>query len=126
MQGHMLIFRIDIEASETSEDSVKRWHEFTDLVTQQPLIDRIKGDCKRDNRILSYLENLEDGRTMTNEYPFLRENDIILNETISDDSERWTYGELDDLMNAFVGIANHYMGSELRLVNGYIRSIWYK
>ena len=46
------------------------------------------------------------------------DNDIILNEIISTDNEKWTYDELDDLLHAFIKTANFYVQADC--VNGHI------
>ena len=48
-------------------------------------------------------------------------NNIIFNEIISTDIEKWTYAELDDLIYAFIKTANNYIGVDY--VTGYIEMI---
>ena len=46
---------------------------------------------------------------------------IIFNQIISTDVEKWSYNELDDLIYAFIKTANYYMGTDC--VSGYIELI---
>ena len=116
----MLIFRIDISAS---YDYVKRWNEFKlkCIHQDQDIIEQIKNNCELDdNRILD--NNLEDTCNYmgNDDYSYLRINDIILNEVIATDSNKWTHEEMDDLINAFVITANNYVQGTY--VNGYIKA----
>jgi hypothetical protein len=47
-----------------------------------------------------------------------KDTNIIFNEIISTDIEKWTYSELDDFIYAFIKTANYNIGTEC--VSGYI------
>ena len=119
----MLIFRIDISSP---PDYMKRWNEFKVkcIHQNQDIIDEIKGNCKLDNnKILDNLDDLEDSCNYVgnDDYIYLRINDIILNEVIStdSDSDKWTYAEMDDLIEGFLITANNHVKG--KCVNGYIK-----
>ena len=50
---------------------------------------------------------------------YSNDNDIILHEITSNDNEKWTYDELDDLLYAFIKTANFNINSDC--VNGCIQ-----
>ena len=117
----MLIFRIDISSP---SDYMKRWNEFKVkcIHQDQDIIEQIKNNCELDdNKILD--NNLEDTcNYMGNDnYSYLRINDIILNEVITTNSNKWTHEEMDDLIDAFVITANNYVQG--KCVNGYIKTV---
>ena len=117
-----LIFRIDIDSP---DDYMKQWNEFkVECIHQnQDIIDEIKGNCKLDdNDILDNLDKLEDScNYVGDDYSYLRINDIILKEVIStdSDSDKWTYAEMDDLIEGFLITANNHVKG--KCVNGYIK-----
>ena len=118
----MLIFRIDVDSP---DDDMKQWSEFkVECIHQnQDIIDEIKGNCKLDdNDILDNLDKLEDScNYVGDDYSYLRETDIILKEVIStdSDSDKWTYAEMDDLIEGFLITANNHVKG--KCVNGYIK-----
>ena len=117
----MLIFRIDIDAP---SDYMKRWNGFRlkCIHQDQDIIEQIKDNCKLDNNKILY-NNLEDTCNYMgdDDYSYLRINDVILNEVIStdSDSDKWTYAEMDDLIEGFLITANNHVKG--KCVNGYIK-----
>jgi len=131
---HQLRFFIDKNAP---SEYMKRWDKFKTKCENgdnKHIVKTLKVYCKLTvNRELPYLERAEGGlggnnnllnkqiRFRHNQISFVKisdDNDIILNEIISTDNEKWTYDELDDLLRAFIKTANFYVQADC--VNGYI------
>jgi len=131
---HELRFYIDKDAP---SEYMKRWNDFKTKCENgenKQTVEQLKNYCKLTvNRDLPYLERAEGGlggsdnlvnkqiRFRHNRISFGKlsdDNDIILNEIISTDNEKWTYDELDDLLRAFIKTANFYVQADC--VNGHI------
>ena len=114
----MLIFRIDVDAP---SDYMEQWSEFKTKCSNhdQDIIDEIKGHCKLENNKI--MVNLEGtcNYLVNDDYSYLREDDIILNGGLSVDSDKWTYEEMDDLIEGFLTTVNNHVKGEC--VNGYIK-----
>lgn len=126
---HELIFNIDKDAP---SEYMKRWIDLKikcENGENKHIIEQLKGYCNLNtNRVLPYLNRYEGGLggndNLVNKQirfkGFQRDdnNDIILHEIISTDNEKWTYDELDDLIRAFIKMANFNIQAEC--VNGRI------
>ena len=130
-----LRFYIDNDAP---EEYINRWKELKlkcENGDNKIIVEKIKSYCKLSiNKELSYLErneggiggndNLENKQIRFREYfgnndgRYKKDNDIILQEITSNDNEKWTYDELDDLVYAFIKTANFNIKEDC--VNGYI------
>lgn len=114
----MLIFRIDVDAP---DDYMDQWNKFkSKCIDHDPdIINEIKNNCKiENNKIMVNLEGTCN-YIVNEDYSFLREDDIILNGGLSIDSEKWTYDEMDDLIEGVLTTANKNVKGEC--VNGYIK-----
>ena len=132
---HKLVFKIDNDAS---EKFTKKWYEFKlkcENGNNKHIVEQIKDKCKLEiNKNLPYLDRLEGGlggnnNTEHKQIRFrhnlsdtdynCRDNNIVFQEILSTNSEKWTYEELDDLIRAFVKTANNFANAEY--VRGFIQ-----
>ena len=140
---HKLVFRIDKDAP---KEFVKRWQEFKlkcEGGENKHIVEQIKDYCKLEkNKKLPYLNRSEGGmggdenllhKQIRFRHIFMgqklngidisnyNDDDIVFNEIISTDSDKWTYEELDDLIYAFIKTSNYNV--EADCVKGYIEMI---
>lgn len=129
-----LRFYIDDDAP---KDYMKRWHEFKlscENGENEHIVKQIRGHCKLgSNKKLPYLDRVEGGmggnNNLTNKQirfrchlkPRYIDKNIILDEIISSETEKWTYSELDDLIYGFIKTANCFIKGEY--INGCIEMI---
>jgi len=132
---HKLVFKIDNDAP---EKFTKKWHEFKlkcESGNNKHIVEQIKDECKLEiNKNLPCLDRVEGGlggnnNTLHKQIRFrpnlsgtdynCRDNNIVFQEILSTNSEKWTYEELDDLIRAFVKTANNFVNSEC--VKGFIK-----
>lgn len=130
---HKLRFFIDNDAP---NKYMKRWKK---LKTQcengknKQLVKLIRENCKLNkNRNLQYLNNFEGGMCNENKNKRIRfrnnksisklaDNEIILDQILDIETEKWTYEELDDLIYGFVKMSNYIIKADC--VNGSIEMI---
>jgi hypothetical protein len=128
--NHRLVFCIDDDAP---EEYIKRWNEFKlkcESGKNKHIVEQIKEYCKLEtNKALPYLNRMEGGiggdNNMTHKQLRFRNsifgikgNDIIFDQVINTDTEKWTYDELDDIIYAFIKTANYNVNADC--VRGYI------
>ncbi|MDB4769471.1 hypothetical protein OAG24_00750 [bacterium] len=102
---------------------LQRWKDFkTECESgenSKNIVEQIKNYCQLEqNKNLSYLDRLDggmgknDGKQIRFRNTYLTttglppDNDIILNNLFNTKTEKWTYEELDDLVNAFIKVGN--------------------
>lgn len=132
---YKLIFYID---KDVPSEYMKRWNEFKTKCENgdnKHIVEQVKSNCKLNiNKDFPYLERTEGGLGGNdnlankqirfrgyfgnNDGRYKKDNDIILQEITSTDNEKWTYGELDDLLRAFIKTAIFNVKTDC--VNGYI------
>jgi len=142
--NHRLVFNLDGNAP---EKYIKNWNEFKikcESGNNKHIVEQIKEYSKLEiNKNIPYLEREEGGLGGDNNgihkqirfrhickgeqfnggnIPYYKKDtNIIFNEIISTDIEKWTYNELDDLIYAFIKTANYNIGADY--VSGYIELI---
>lgn len=125
--NHSLIFRIDKDAP---KDYINRWNRIKfdcEENDNKYIIEKMKTYCKLEqNKNLPYLEQggiATEGKQLR----FFRlysksinynDKDIVLDQIINTNTEKWSYDELDDLIYAFTKTFNYFVKSEC--VNGVI------
>ena len=131
---HKMRYCIDQDAP---EEYMKRWGDLKlkcESGENKSIVEMIKDNCKlKQNKELPYLLREEGGlggndnsihkqMRFRNEpmmyYPHFKDNDIILDEILSTNTEKWTYEELDDTIHAFTTMANDIIGASC--INGCI------
>ena len=135
---HKLRFKIDKDAP---PEYMKRWKGFKNKCEHgenKNIIEQWIYNCKLEsNRQLPYLDRFEGGIGGNNnninkqirfrngsygyKYPRLYDEDILIDEIINTNEEKWTYEELDDLIYAFIKTSNYHVQGEY--VNGYIEMV---
>ena len=128
--NHRLVFCIDDDAP---EEYIKRWNEFKlkcESGKNKHIVEQIKEYCKLEtNKALPYLNRMEGGMggdnnmihkqlRFRNSIYGIKGNDIIFDQVINTDTEKWTYDELDDIIYAFIKTANYNVNADC--VRGYI------
>lgn len=138
--NYRLVFYLDGDAP---EKYIKKWNKFKlecESGNNKHIVEQIKKHCKLEiNQNLHYLERVEGGlggnnneihkqirfrhifmeQQLNGDIPYYKKDtNIIFNEIISTNIEKWTYDDLDDLIYAFIKTANYNIGSEC--VTGYI------
>ena len=127
---HRLVFCIDDDAP---EEYIKRWNEFKlkcESGTNKHIVEQIKEYCKLEtNKAMPYLNRMEGGigggnnmihkqLRFRNSIFGIKGNDIIFDQVINTDTEKWTYAELDDVIYGFIKTANYNVKADC--VSGYI------
>ena len=139
---HKLRFSIDKDAPPIYK---KRWNDFKKKCEEgenQYITEQIKNYCKMPiNKNLSYLKRSEGGlggddNKVNKQIRFrqfwstdkwslndgsVQDDDIVLTEITSTNSEKWTYEELDDLIYGFIKTANYIV--QANCVNGLIEMV---
>jgi len=118
---HQLVFRIDTDAP---TEYMKRWKAFKlscEEGGKEKIVEQIKFYCKLENtKKLPYLDRAEGGmgggnNTIHKQLRFRKKkwcsvpryvDDIIIDQIYSTELEKWTYDELDDIIYAFIQMAN--------------------
>jgi hypothetical protein len=128
--NHRLVFCIDDDAP---EEYIKRWNEFKlkcESGKNKHIVEQIKEYCKLEtNKAMPYLNRMEGGMggdnnmihkqlRFRNSIFGIKGNDIIFDQVINTDTEKWTYDELDDVIYAFIKTANYNVKADC--VRGYI------
>ena len=128
--NHRLVFCIDDDAP---EEYIKRWNEFKlkcESGKNKHIVEQIKEYCKLEtNKAMPYLNRMEGGMggdnnmihkqlRFRNSIFGIKGNDIIFDQVINTDTEKWTYDELDDIIYAFIKTANYNVNADC--VRGYI------
>tara|TARA_B110001450_G_scaffold234564_1_gene238625 strand:+ start:352 stop:846 length:495 start_codon:yes stop_codon:yes gene_type:complete len=139
--NHRLVFNLNEDAP---KKYIEKWNEFKlecESGDNKHIVEKIKEYSKLEiNQNLHYLERAEGGLGGNNngihkqirfrhifmgqqfnggDIPYYKKDtNIIFNEIISTNIEKWTYDDLDDLIYAFIKTANYNVGSEC--VTGYI------
>jgi hypothetical protein len=119
--NHSLIFRIDKDAP---EDYINRWKKIKfdcEEYNNKYIIEKMKTYCKLEqNKNIPYLEQGGIG-TEGKQIRFFRlyskfinynDKDIVLDQIINTNTEKWSYDELDDLIYAFTKTFNYFVKSE--------------
>ena len=130
---HFLRFRID---SDAPDEYIKKWNKLKkdcEDTNNKITVREIKNKCKLEsNKNLPYLDRCEGGFGGNNNQinkqirfrlelgQINRDNDILL-DVINTNSEKWTYDELDDIIQSFIKVLNKKLSSEC--VNGCIEMI---
>lgn len=144
--NHRLVFNLNGYVS--SEKYIKKWNEFKiecesgdnqhiveqikeysnlEKIKNMPYLKRVEGGLGGDNnrihKQIRFRHIFEGQQFNGRNIPYYKKDDmsIIFNEIVSTDIEKWNYSELDDLIYAFIKIANYYMGGDC--VSGYIELI---
>ena len=131
--NYSLIFRIDKDAQ---EDYINRWKKIKydcEEDNNKYIIEKMKKYCKLEqNKNIPYLKREEggiggDNNNTDKQIRFFRlysksinynDKDIVLNQIINTNIEKWSYDELDDLIYALTKTFNYFVKSEC--VNGVI------
>lgn len=130
---HELVFKIDKDAP---EEYINKWNDFKlkcESGENEYIVEQIKEYCKLEqNKSLPYLKRCEGGlggdNNLTNKQirfrkyrmsKYQQDNDIIFDEIINVEQDKWTYEELDDLIYAFQKVADNNL--DAYCVNGYIK-----
>ena len=139
--SHRLVFRL---AEHAPEKQVRKWNELKtrcESGDNKQIIEQMKQYCKLEiNRNMPYLEREEGGlggndnkihkqirlRHVSMGQQFdeglvrhrTEHTNIVFNEITSTGIEKWTYNELDDLIYAFIRMANYSVGANC--VSGHI------
>ena len=131
---HKLIFRIDKDAPPNFKN---RWNTFKNkceagsVQEKKSIMEKLVSYCEVDsNKILPYLDRCEGGlggnSNMLHKQIRLRMgkmgsgdfiydihvDDILFYQISSTDTEKWTYDELDDLIQAFIKTVNQEVKAE--------------
>lgn len=134
---HKLRFRLDSDAPLKFIEKFKTLKERIEIGDNSNFSLMIKKHCELEsNKNLPILNRTEGGLGGNNnkihkqiryklKHFYKNENDIVLNVFNSDnidmDIEKWTYEELDDIINSFISVLNLYMGTEC--INGCIELV---
>lgn len=133
--NHSLIFRID---KDVPEYYVNRWKKIKfdcEENDNKYIIEKMKTYCKLEqNKNIPYLHREEGGiggnnniinkqirffRLYAKSMPLNYNNkDIVLDQIVNTDTEKWSYDELDDLIYAFTKTFNYFV--KVECVNGVI------
>lgn len=126
---HKLKFRIDKDAP---PEYMKRWEDFKSKCESGDNKDVVE-EMRRHfelptNKVLPYLDRNEGGLggddnhinkqirfrdyAMWSELPRYVDNDIVMDEISNTETDKWTYDELDDLIQAFEKVANRVVQGE--------------
>jgi hypothetical protein len=118
---YKLRIRIDGDAP---PDFMKRWKNLKEICeynkNNKDIILLIKENCKLEqNKNLPYLNRCEgglggDSNTMNKQMRFrthrrVMDNDIVFDNILGAGDEYWTYDELDDIVSAFIKVAEQYV-----------------
>jgi len=129
---YKLRFSIDKDAP---PDYMKRWLDFKNKCEggceNKHIVEHIKESCSlQENKNLPYLNRSEGGmggnNNSINKQIRFREkmlldmsyslwqydNDIVMDQIYSTETEKWTYEEMGDLLSAFIKISAYYVKSE--------------
>jgi hypothetical protein len=131
---HKLRFYID---KDVPKEYIKRWSDFKlkcESGVNIIIVEQIKSYCKlKMNQNIPYLNRAEGGiggdNNIINKQIRFRDNisskyiddDIIFEQIVSTETEKWTYEELDDLIRAFIKVCNNVVQTEC--VNGCIELV---
>ncbi len=121
---HILRFRIENDAP---NNYMKRWQDFKYICengNNKHIVEQIKEKCKLiQNKNLPYLNRAEGGmggndniknkqmRFRIDNYLSKMDNDIVIDEIYNTKYEKWTYDELDDIISAFIEVADDYVNT---------------
>lgn len=121
---HKLRLRIDNDAP---NNYMKRWKDFKyncENGNNKHIVEQIKEKCKLEqNKNLHYLNRAEGGmggddniknkqmRFRINNHLSKMDNDIVIDEIYNTKYEKWTYDELDDIISAFIEVADDYVNT---------------
>lgn len=141
---HRLIFYIDIDISKNGMNKWKKIKNDCENGDNKYIVEHMKYYYKLNtNKNLPYLNRCEGGigGNDNNKHKQIRfrsfcngqylngynfgntkiDNNIMFNEIISNDIDKWTYEELDDLIYAFIKTINYYIsGGVGDCISGYI------
>jgi hypothetical protein len=130
---YKLRFSIDKNAP---PDYMKRWLDFKNKCEggggkNKHIVEHIKESCSfQENKNLPYLNRSEGGmggnNNSINKQIRFREkmlldmscclwqydNDIVMDQIYSTETEKWTYEEMGDLLSAFIKVSEYYVKSE--------------
>jgi len=125
---YTLRFRLDKDAP---DKYVEKWNNFKSVCESgknKHIVEHIKDECELEqNKILPYLDRVEGGLGGNNKQIRFRyknrrdediDEDIVMDQIWSTETDAWALEDLDDLISAFVKVAEYYVESEC--VNGYI------
>tara|TARA_B110000971_G_C19702748_1_gene360590 strand:+ start:77 stop:559 length:483 start_codon:yes stop_codon:yes gene_type:complete len=139
--NHRLVFCLDGDAPEKyiekwnklkikcesgdNENIIEQIKKYSKLQINKnlPYLVRTEGGLGGDNNLINkqirfrhiYIKKQFNG---TNIPYFKFDNNIIFNDIISTDNEKWNYNQLDDLIYSFIKTANNIIGTNC--VSGYI------
>ncbi len=131
---YKLIYRIDNDVPTNYMNKWKKLKNDCENGENKYIIEKMKTYCKLEqNKTIPYLQRTEGGVGGDNNcvnkqirfrifcsyaFPIFNNNDIILDQVINTDTEKWTYEELDDFIYALTKTFNYFVGCEC--VNGVI------
>ena len=135
---HKLIFRLHNDAPINYINIWKKIKFDCEKGNNKYIIEKMKTYCKlQSNKNIPYLNRLEGGiggndNTINKQIRFFRLynneygcndniNDIVLDQIINTDTEKWSYDELDDLIYALTKTFNYFLKSTC--VNGFIEIV---
>lgn len=127
LDTHVYKLRFRIDKENAPFKYMERWNDLKikcETGENKHIIQKIKSYCKlNSNKEISYLDTSEGGKQIRfRDFSCSKkDNDIILHEIVNTNNEKWTYEELEDLMDAFIKTANFYIEGEF--VNGCIEMI---
>ena len=130
-----LRFKIDGDAPQKYIDEWLKLKTICENGKNKELVDEWLSNCKIQSvRNMPYLDRCEGGIGGNNNiinkqlrfrkkqiYSISIDNDIVIENIISSEQEKWTLEELDDLIRAFRRMANNYVGAEC--INGCIEMV---
>lgn len=117
---------------------MKRWKKFKydcECSNNKHIVEQVKSQCKLEqNKLLPYLNRFEGGMGGDNnlihkqirfrdyyiwsQIPWCVDNDIVFDRIEDKEEDKWTYEELEDIIDAFIETANYNLKSEC--VRGHI------
>ena len=140
---HTLRFWIDCDMNKKYMDKWIDLKYTCETGKNQLIVNVIKSNCSiLSNKNLPYLNNMEGGMgknkqirfrdyKLWSQIPKYTDNFILFDNIINTNDEKWTYEELDDLINAFIKTANTIVGIDcvngcIQIVNKNNNNTWFK
>jgi len=74
-----------------------------------PYLDRCEGGLGGNDNMLNKQIRFRNGR-LWEKLPKHRDNDVVMDDIRSTETEEWTYEEIDDLLSAFIKVSEFHIG----------------